>query len=75
MCKAAEIYCLLGGLNCLDKQFGRTETKEMIVAGCQFSIIPMDVDESIAQTLNCLEKAVHDHKADLVVFPETITTG
>ncbi len=47
----------------------------MIVAGCQFSIIPMDVDGNIAKTLNCLEKAVHDHKADLVVFPETITTG
>jgi beta-ureidopropionase len=49
--------------------------KEMVVAGCQFSIVPMDVEGNIAKALTFLEKAVHEHKADLVVFPETITTG
>ncbi|AER67328.1 Nitrilase/cyanide hydratase and apolipoprotein N-acyltransferase [Thermovirga lienii DSM 17291] len=49
--------------------------KEFIVAGCQFTIKPMDVKANIEKALVFLEKAVKEHEADLVVFPETITTG
>lgn len=49
--------------------------KEFIVAACQFSIIPMDVEANIRKALVFLERAVAEHGAQLVVFPEAITTG
>jgi len=49
--------------------------KEIVVAGCQFSITPMDVEANIEKSLVYLEKAVKEHGADLVLFPESITTG
>jgi predicted amidohydrolase len=49
--------------------------KAFIAAGCQFTIKPMDVEKNIEKALEFLKRAVKRHNAELVVFPETITTG
>jgi predicted amidohydrolase len=49
--------------------------EQIVVAGCQFSVKPMDIESNITKSLVFLERAVIEHGADLVVFPETITTG
>ncbi len=49
--------------------------REFVVAACQFSIVPMDVEANIRKALMFLERAVEEHGAELVVFPEAITTG
>lgn len=49
--------------------------KEFIAAGVQFSVKPNDIEENIKRSLFWLEKAVKEHQAQLIVFPETITTG
>ena len=49
--------------------------KEFISACVQISITPNDVQTNIDKGVAWLEKAVREHKAELVVFPETVTTG
>ena len=49
--------------------------KEFVAACVQISITPNDVDANIAKGITWLEKAVSEYEADLVVFPETVTTG
>jgi len=49
--------------------------KAFIAAGCQFTITPMNVEKNIEKALEFLKRAVKRYNAELVVFPETITTG
>jgi predicted amidohydrolase len=49
--------------------------KEFVAACVQIAITPNDVEANIAKGISWLEKAVHEYEADLVVFPETVTTG
>ena len=49
--------------------------KEFISACVQISITPNEVHTNIDKGVAWLEKAVREHKAELVVFPETVTTG
>lgn len=49
--------------------------KEFIAAGIQMAVKPNDIDANIEKACNWLEKAVKEPKAELIVFPETITTG
>jgi len=48
--------------------------KEFIVAGVQIAAKPNDVEANIKKSLEWIPKAV-DLGAELIVFPETITTG
>ena len=49
--------------------------KEFVSACIQISITPNNVQKNIDKGIEWLEKAVLEHKAELVVFPETVTTG
>ena len=49
--------------------------KEFVAACVQIAITPNDVEANIAKSISWLEKAVHEYEAELVVFPETVTTG
>ncbi len=49
--------------------------KEFIAASVQIAVKPNDVQANIVKALHWLEKAANEYDADLVVFPETITTG
>jgi len=49
--------------------------KEFIAACVQIAIKPNDVQANIAKAVGWLKKAVAEYKAELVVFPETVTTG
>lgn len=49
--------------------------REFTAACVQISITPNEVDANIQKCIAWLEKAVREHKAELVVFPETVTTG
>lgn len=49
--------------------------KEFTAACVQIAIQPNNVQANIQKGISWLEKAVHEHQADLVVFPETVTTG
>ncbi|MDI3534783.1 MAG: hypothetical protein PWQ82_1148 [Thermosediminibacterales bacterium] len=49
--------------------------KEFIAAGVQIASRPNDVDYNLEKIKHWLEKAVKEHDAELVVFPETVTTG
>jgi predicted amidohydrolase len=49
--------------------------KEFVAAGVQIAIKPNDVDANIGKVLEWIDKAVLEYQADLIVFPETITTG
>lgn len=49
--------------------------KEFIAATVQMAIIPGDVKYNLKKISRFLNKAVKEFKAELVVFPETITTG
>lgn len=49
--------------------------KEFIAACVQIAITPNNVQANIDKGITWLEKAVKEHKAELVVFPETVTTG
>ena len=48
--------------------------KEFVVAGVQMAVKPNDVEANIEKGLKWIEKAVK-LGAELIVFPETITTG
>lgn len=49
--------------------------KEFTAACVQIGITPNDPQANVSKCLLWLEKAVRDYQADLVVFPETVTTG
>jgi len=49
--------------------------KEFVAACVQIAVTPNDVLANVAKGVDWLEKAVREHQADLVVFPETVTTG
>ena len=49
--------------------------QEFVAACVQIAIAPNDVRANIKKGIMWLEKAVSEHEAELVVFPETVTTG
>ena len=49
--------------------------KEFTAACVQIAITPNEPQKNINKCIQWLDKAVKDYQADLVVFPETITTG
>lgn len=49
--------------------------KEFTVACIQHGVVPMNPEANIARSIAMLQTAMDDHHPDLVVFPETITTG
>ncbi|MFL7813228.1 MAG: carbon-nitrogen hydrolase family protein [Anaerolineales bacterium] len=49
--------------------------KEFTAACVQIAVTPNDPQANINKSILWLERAVQDHGADLVVFPETVTTG
>ena len=49
--------------------------KDFIAACVQIAIKPNDVQANIDKGVAWLKKAVADYEAELVVFPETVTTG
>jgi beta-ureidopropionase len=49
--------------------------KEFIAACVQIAATPNDVQANVEKGVAWLEKAVKESEADLVVFPETVTTG
>jgi len=49
--------------------------KEFIAACVQIAITPNDVKANIKKGVTWLKKAVTEYEAELVVFPETVTTG
>lgn len=49
--------------------------KEFVAACVQIAITPNNVQANIDKGVSWLEKAVLAHEAELVVFPETVTTG
>jgi beta-ureidopropionase len=49
--------------------------KEFIAACVQIAIAPNDVQANIEKGVTWLEKAAREYEAELIVFPETVTTG
>jgi len=49
--------------------------QDFVAACVQIAIAPNDVQANIKKGIMWLEKAVSEHEAELVVFPETVTTG
>ena len=49
--------------------------KAFTAACVQIAITPNDVDANVQKGITWLKRAVDEHGADLVVFPETVTTG
>ena len=49
--------------------------RETIIAGVQIAIEPNNVKKNIKKVVKWLEKAAEEYNPDLIVFPETITTG
>jgi len=49
--------------------------KEFIAAAVQIAVKPNDIDYNLEKTCFWLKTAVKEHNAELVVFPESITTG
>lgn len=49
--------------------------QEFVAACVQIAITPNDVQANIKKGIIWLEKAVSEHEAELVVFPETVSTG
>jgi predicted amidohydrolase len=49
--------------------------KEFVAACAQISITPNQPQQNIAKCLVWLKKAVSEYQAELIVFPETVTTG
>ena len=49
--------------------------KEFTAACVQIGITPNQPQKNIEKCLDWLDKAVEEYQADLVVFPETVTTG
>lgn len=49
--------------------------KEFVAACAQFAITPKDVRANIEKAVHWLEQAAKENDADLVVLPESVTTG
>ena len=49
--------------------------KEFIAAAVQIAVRPNDIKYNVEKACEWLKKAVKEHEAQLVVFPETVTTG
>ena len=49
--------------------------KEFVAACVQIAITPNDVQANIDKGIVWLERAAREYEAELVVFPETVTTG
>lgn len=49
--------------------------KEFIAACVQIAVTPNDVQANVDKGIAWLEKAVSEYEAELVVFPETVTTS
>ena len=49
--------------------------KEFVAACVQMAVTPNDVQANVEKGVVWLEKAVKEHEAQLVVFPETVTTS
>jgi beta-ureidopropionase len=49
--------------------------KEFIAACAQIAVTPNDVHANVDKGVAWLEQAAREHSAELVVFPETVTTG
>ena len=49
--------------------------REFIAACVQIAITPNDVQANVDKGIIWLERAVSEYEAELVVFPETVTTG
>ncbi|MCK4259976.1 MAG: carbon-nitrogen hydrolase family protein [Halanaerobiales bacterium] len=49
--------------------------KEFVAAGVQIAIKPNDVEANLVKIVQWIDKAVEENEAELIVFPETITTG
>ncbi len=49
--------------------------KEFVAACVQIAVTPNDVQANINKGIAWLEKAVSEYEAELVVFPETVTTS
>jgi predicted amidohydrolase len=49
--------------------------KAFVVAVAQIAITPNDVEANVAKGVAWLKKAVSETGAELIVFPETVTTG
>ena len=49
--------------------------KEFTAACVQIAVTPNEPQENINKSLVWLKKAIDEHQADLIVFPETVTTG
>jgi predicted amidohydrolase len=49
--------------------------REFVAACVQIAITPNDVAANLAKGITWLERAVREYQAELVVFPETVTTG
>jgi len=49
--------------------------QEFVAACVQIAVTPNDVRANVEKGVAWLEKAVREYEADLVVFPETVTTS
>ena len=49
--------------------------REFVAACVQIAITPNDVAANVSKGVTWLERAVREYQAELVVFPETVTTG
>jgi len=49
--------------------------KEFVAACVQIAITPNDVQANVSKGVRWLKKAMSENEAELVVFPETVTTG
>jgi predicted amidohydrolase len=49
--------------------------KETVIAGAQIAITPNDTKKNIEKILRWMNTAAEDCNPDLIIFPETITTG
>jgi len=49
--------------------------KEFVAACVQIAVTPNDVQANVEKGVAWLERAVKEYEAELVVFPETVTTG
>lgn len=49
--------------------------RDFVACAVQIAVKPNDVEHNTAKAIEWLEKAVAEHGAELVVFPEDVTTG
>ena len=49
--------------------------KELVAATVQIAVTPNDVQANVEKGVAWLERAAKEYEAELVVFPETVTTG